>query len=174
MKSKTSQNLLLAAILLFFTAGSALSLLWFISKNSVLLTEQLNALKEQNQQEASLLRLQRLANETEADREKLSNYFLLRESDSITFLSEIESLAPKIGLTLETKELKQLLDAQKSPWIEASFSVSGSRKNIERFLKILEVFPYVSRVISIEMEAQSSESWSAAVKIQVRLLNYVK
>ena len=172
MKSKTSQNLLLASILLVITAGGAVSLLWFISKNSVLLTEQLDALKEQNQQEASLLRLQRLANETEADREKLSNYFLLRESDSITFLSEIETLAPRLGLLLETEGLKQLLGEDKTSWIEASFSVSGSRQNIERFVQILEALPYVSRVTSIEMEAQSSDSWFAEITIQVQLLNY--
>ncbi len=125
MKSKTAQNLLLASILLVVTAGGALSLLWFISKNSVLLTEQLDALKEQNQQEASLLRLQRLANETESDREQLKNYFLLRESDSITFLSKIETLAPELGLLLETEELKQLEAEDKASWIQASFSVSG-------------------------------------------------
>ena len=171
MKSKTIQNLLLASILLLVTAGAAISLVWLISKNSVLLTEQLEALKEQNQQEASLLRLQRLANETEADREKLSNYFLLRESDSITFLSQIESLAPKLSLQLEAEELRQLLGEDKVSWIEASFLVSGSRENIERFVQLLEVLPYVSKVTSVQMESQSGRDWSAAIKIQVQLLN---
>jgi flagellar basal body-associated protein FliL len=171
MKSKTIQNLLLASLLLLMSAGGAISLVWLISKNSGLLTEQLVALKEQNQQEASLLRLQRLANETEADREKLSNYFLLRESDSITFLSEIESLAPKLGLQLETEELKQLLGEDKVSWIEAGFSVTGSRKNIERFVQLLEALPYVSKVTSVQMNSQSGRDWSAEIRIQVQLLN---
>lgn len=170
MKSKTTQNLLLASILLVITAGGAVSLLWFISKNSALLTEQLDALKEQNQQEASLLRLQRLAVETKADREKLASYFLLRESDSIMFLSEIEALAPRLSLLLETEALKQLLSEDKVPWIEASFSVSGSRENIERFLSVLETIPYVSRITFVHMEAQASDNWRAEVTIQVQLL----
>jgi len=171
MKSKTIQNLILAAIILVITAGGATSLLWFISKNSVVLTEQLNTLKEQNQQEASLLRLQRLAVDTEADREKLASYFLLRESDSIIFLSEIESLAPRFSLELETKALKQFTTEDKVPWIEASFAVSGTRRNIEQFVQIMETIPYVSRITSVSMEALSLENWRAEVTIQVQLLN---
>ncbi len=172
MKSKTAQNLLITTILMLITAGAAASLLWFISKNSKLLSEQINVLTEQTQQESSLLRLQRLAVDTSEERERLTSHFLLRESDSISFLSDIESLAPQVGIYLETKGLKQFSDKEKLNWIEANFDISGSREDVERFVQMLELLPYVSRLTSVDMNAMAEQSWQAAITIQVQLLSY--
>lgn len=145
---------------------------WIINQNGALLKEQLSTLNEQNKQEASLLRLQRLAEDTREEREKLGSHFLLRESDSIIFLSEIESLAPNIGLSLETKELKQVVEKDKTTWIEVTFGATGARTDVENFIQILEIIPYVSRVMTVKMEARSTEYWQAIVTVQVQLLQH--
>ena len=146
-------------------------MVWIVNQNGTLLKEQLAAVNAQNQQEASLLRLQRLAQETEADRELLESHFLLRESDSIAFLSEIETLAPEIGLSLETKNLQQISEKDNTSWIEVTFAVTGARIDVENFVQILEIVPYVSKITAIDMSARSSEFWQADVTIQVQLLS---
>lgn len=172
MKSKTTQQLIISIIMLGLTIGGAGYMVWTINQNGALLREQLETLNEQNRQEASLLRLQRLATETKDDREELASHFLLRESDSIAYLSDIETLAPSVGVTLETKDLRQVDEKDKTSWIQVSFALTGERDSLEQFIDLLEKTPYVSRIISVNLVARSAEYWQANVTIQVQLLGY--
>ncbi len=171
MSKTTLRNLIIALVLFCITGGGTVFFFTQILSNSQLLEEQIAAVDAQNQQEASLLRLQRLAQTSQSDREELSSYFLLRESDTISFLSEMELLAPSVGLSLETESLQQVSVGGKE-WIQTKFNVAGSRQDIQNFAQILEIIPYVSRLTSVSMEKDRDGSWRADIIIQVQLLNY--
>lgn len=171
MSKKTIRNLIAVILVLLLTSGGVIFFFMEISDKNSLLEEQIAALAEQSEQEESLLRLQRISQISQSDRGELASYFLLRESDSIAFLSEIEKLAPSVGVSLETRSLEQVSTAGKD-WIQFDFLVNGNRQDVQNFVQILEIIPYVSRVISVSVEKEISGSWKGAVVIQVQLLSY--
>lgn len=173
MSKSAKRNFIIAVILIALSLGAFALMVYQINAQGAELETQLIALEEERAQEASFLRLQRIAEESIADREQVRSYFLEQESDSIDFLNLIEAIAPEAGVVLATDALGLIVDpSDQSQWIEATFSFSGSREEVERFIRILESVPYVSRVTSIEMNARSSTEWRASVIIQVRVLAY--
>lgn len=171
MSKTTLRNLIISLVTLCVTGGGAAFFFVQILNNSQLLEQQIIAVDTQSQQEASLLRLQRLAQTSESDREELTSYFLLRESDSIAFLSEMERLAPSVGLELETKSLRQVSEGEKD-WIQTDFNVTGARQDIQNFVQILEIIPYVSRLVAVSIKDDGKGVWTADIIIQVQLLTY--
>lgn len=171
MSKVTLRNFIITLVILLLSLGGAVFFFFQISNNSQLLEQQIAAVADQNTQETALLRLQRIAQTTETDREELSSYFLLRQSDSIAFLSEIERLAPKVGLSLETKSLDQVSVGGRE-WIQVNFTVKGSLQDVQNFVQILEIIPYVSKLTSVSMNNTSSNQWEADIVIQVQLLTY--
>jgi len=167
-----TRNSLIIACVVALVAGTGFGyVLLKVIDNGNQLNTQIDVLKEQNEQAASLFRLQRLARDSTTNREQLEKYFLLRESDSITFLTEIEALAPRVGLDLVTQSLKKVT-ADNAEWIEFSFEISGTRRDVENFVQILEITPYVSRVQAFKMTEAGLGSWNGTVVIQVQLLSY--
>lgn len=173
MTKTTLRNLIIAVVTFLIVVGAVLVAFLGVLEGSQTLQQQIEAVAAQNKQEESLLRLQRIAQESETERAELESYFLLRESDSISFLSEIETLAPKSGLALETTGLQQVAEDNKD-WIQATFSVTGDRLDVQEFISILENIPYVSRVKSVNMNNANVGSWQAIIVIQVQLLKYAE
>ena len=171
MTARTRNSLIIAIVVALIAGAGFAYMLFIIVDNGNRLNTQIDALTEQNEQAASLFRLQRIAQESTDDRAQLEGYFLLRESDSITFLTEIETLAPRVGVLLETESLEQVT-ADDSEWIEFTFALNGERQSIENFVQILEIIPYVSRVQSFEMSELDAGSWEGRATIQVQLLSY--
>jgi hypothetical protein len=172
--SRTTLRNLIISTAIFFTVGGGVAFLFIgVLSGSEELEEQILALAAQTQQEEALLRLERIAQNSETERSELASYFLLRESDSISFLSEIETIAPRLGVDLETTSLRQV-NQDSREWIEASMTARGSRVEVERFIEALEVIPFVSRVISINMNGNTPSNWQADITMQVQLLNYVQ
>ena len=172
MTKTTLRNLIIALSVFVVVVGGVSVAFISVLKGSQTLEQQITAVASQNQQEQSLLRLQRIAQSSEAEREELASYFLLRESDSIDFLTEIETSAPDMGLSLETTNLQPVLEDGKN-WVEASFSIGGSRNDVQNFVSTLENIPYVSRVKSVNMIGSGS-NWRADIVIQVQLLIYAE
>jgi hypothetical protein len=173
MTKTTLRNLILSLATFFVVGGGVLIAFLSVLEGSQTLEQQIEAVAAQNQQEEELLRLQRIAQGSEAERAQLESYFLLRESDSISFLSEIESIAPTFNLDLETTGLQQV-NEDNTNWIQADFSVTGPRSVVQDFVKVLETIPYVSRVKSVRMTGARGENWQASIVIQVQLLSYEK
>lgn len=169
----THRNLLIALITLLILGGAFAFMIYKISAQGVVLEEYIKILEEQNTQEASLLRLQKIAEDTKNDRTQLQGHFLKQESESLTFLNLVEGLAPQMNVTLETTDLNKIENkTDKSEWIEVHFDLTGSKEDIVRFVRTLEVLPYVSRVNSVLLTVRSLELWQAEVVMQVRIMSY--
>lgn len=175
MSKKTLQNLIIASVVLFISLGAFVYMLYEIEAKGDLLSKQIDTLGAERAQEDSFYRLERTAEESAADRELLNSYFLRQESDTIDLLTQIESLAPQIGVALKTEGLQKVTDkATGANWIEINLSFSGEEAQVDRFVKTLEHLPYLLKITSLDLSAQSSTLWNAKVTLKVFVLNYDK
>lgn len=175
MSPSTKRTIFIAVLLISLSLMTFGFIVYQIISQGQALTAQLAALAEQEAQESSYLKLERIARETTDERELLQGYFLRQESESIDFLNLVETIAPKAGVTLETDSLELLQEKNsEEAWVQATFSFGGSRENVQNFVQVLETLPYVSRLTTLEMSARSSALWQAKVTLQVRVLAYDK
>lgn len=175
MSPSTIRNVIISSILTGLIVVIFVFTLSEVNAQGKKLLDQIKTLQEYRAQQDSYLQLKRLADESKSDRELLRSFFLLKESDSIDFLYQVEDLASEIGVTLDTSNnnvgtVKDKKDD--SEWVEVSYSVVGSRERVQSFIKILEKMQYVSRLMSVDMRALSKTEWQAKVKLRVRLLTY--
>lgn len=155
---------LMAALAVFLYAG------YFLKNKEQTLGTQLETLKKEQQQEAMYFKLEKLAIDSKAKREELHAPLMDQESKSIEVLTWIEGLAPRSGVSLETKNLQKVTDKEsKTDWIEVTLVFSGTQNNVERFLAILEHIPYLSYVTSLNMTARSSDNWEATATLRILL-----
>lgn len=171
MSKSTRKKLMIAFSFLLLTVSVFGLMALQLKDQGDRLQQQVEALaKDQNEHKARAL-LSETAIRTVDERLDLQNYFLLQEEDSISFLNYVESLAPQHGVVLSTNSLS-VLDDNGEKWAEVSFSFSGTREQVQRFVKIMEELPYVIRVISIDLSAQSDTVWEGSVRLIVGLLAY--
>lgn len=175
MSRTTIQNLIISLFLLLSAIGGFLFMLNKINKQGDLLVEQINTLSTEQTQENSFYKLQRIAEESAADRKTLAKYFLHEDSGSIDFLNQIEALAPAAGVELNTDSHSLVKIVEKETganWIEVGLSFSGSKERTQNFIKILENLPYSSHITQLNLSARSQAEWQAKITIRVRVLAY--
>lgn len=173
MSKSTKRIVIISLVFALLSVGAFTVMVFTVVAQGESLTKQITALAEQTAQESSYHRLVRQAEETAEERTKLQEYFLEQEGESIDFLYYIESvIAPQVGVTLETNKLELLNKEPDEAWLSVSFSFSGTREAVQRFVQVLETVPYVQRLVELQMEQQSSMLWQATVTIEVRVLAY--
>ncbi|MEY3783721.1 MAG: hypothetical protein RLZZ230_43 [Candidatus Parcubacteria bacterium] len=170
MSTATVRNLIIGLLITIASAAAFSFTVYTVIQKGNKLSALVATLEEQKAQEDSYLYLQHLTENTQTERDELKKYFLVGESDSIDFLTQVESLAPQLDLTIKTSDLKKITDVEKVDWIEATFSFSGSQTNVYSFIKVLESLPYVLRLTSVNVDALSSSDWKASVTMQVQIL----
>lgn len=170
MSPSTLKKLMITFLLLVVSGVIFAYMIYRVNTQGENLMAQVDVLAKQNAQEALYLKLQRLEDETAVTREILKNNFLQDESGSIDFLTQVESLAPRMGLVNKTSGLEQVTDKNGTKWIKATFTFSGSYNNVQDFIKVLESLSYVLRVSDMSLSAQSSADWKASVTMQVQIL----
>lgn len=157
------------ALLLFSIALCGLAV-YEIIDNGQTLKEQVTVLAAEQAQENSYYRLQKINEDSKAERDHLGTYFLKQSSDSIDFLNTVEDLAPQTGVNLKTEMLEDILDKKTgTKWIEVKFSFSGTQADVERFVKILERLPYFSQITSVSFKARALDDWQANLTMRVFL-----
>ena len=172
MSRSTIRNLVIAFVMLVLVVGVVAGAFVKVLGKSQTLEEQIATLASKNQQEETLIRLQKIAQSSEPERAELASYFLSKESESIDFLNEVEALAPTVGVNLETNDLRQVTQDNRD-WVEILFNASGRRSDLQNFIRILEGVPYSSRVTSVYMRGErNSNIWQANITIQVQILSY--
>jgi hypothetical protein len=101
---------------------------------------------------------------TAAERTELNSYFLA-EKDTISFIANIETLATKVGVNLETTGLDVVKPADGRPELKTSFQVSGSKLAVLRFLTALETLPYHGRIPTLRLGSGDDKVWQAEVAV---------
>lgn len=173
MSPATIRNGVIALVLFCVAGGAFGAMVYWVFEKGDQLTEQIDTLQAQRSQESSRYRLLRQVDATISDRAQIASYFLFKESESIDFLNQVESLAPQVGVALETDGLELVEEkGDQHQWIKVSFSFSGSYDSVERFIKILETMPYVLELTSVNLQVLSSTEWQGEVTMRVRVLTY--
>ncbi|MFT7644675.1 MAG: hypothetical protein ACI9BF_000326 [Candidatus Paceibacteria bacterium] len=175
MSKSTIRNGVMALLLISSAVGVFGIMVYQVIAQGDHLNSQIEVLEKERARDASYYQLVRIEEESTADREELRSHYLFKESDSIDFLNRVETLAPEVGVSLKTDKLNVITDeSDNSEWVQVSFSFSGSRERVQRFIQVLESLPYVLRVTEVEMGAKSSTEWSVNLTLQVRVLAYDK
>jgi len=110
---------------------------------------------------------------TEEERALLKGH-ILTESDTVKFLSEVESIARRNEVNLTTNSLT-VSDKKEGSFeiLVIKFSVDGGEKNIHKVLQVLETLPYYSQVTELQLarreNAQLDTSLSGALTLTLSL-----
>ncbi len=170
MVSKTKKILIIA----FVTAVIFVVALGFFFKEirdqGLFLKEQVTISNENRTKEELYNNLKRLAQDTEVERSSLASYFFKTESDSITFLGDVESTASELGLSFKTEALDRIVEKEsKKEFIKMVFVYEGKKETVFNFSKLMEVAPYHSVVDSLSLRKLSGDDWEGKLTILVTL-----
>jgi hypothetical protein len=175
MNKATFRNLILASLGVLLAAGGFSFMVFKINSKEQELQGQVQALNDETVRENAFYKLQKTAEESVADRDRLAKYFLKQESDSIDVLNWVEGMAPRARVELQTKSLQKVSDKDtKTDWIEVSFAFTGEQHDVERFVSVLERLPYLSYITSLSLTGRPGENWQALVTLRVYIFNYAK
>lgn len=171
MLPKTKRIAGLSLLLLLGMAVVVVSGVWFINQQSIQLAAQAETIATDQAQKAAFSRLQHQLQATQADRDKLQSYFLVSRSDSVDFLNYVEALATDNEVTLKTNNPSETERGEQAV-LTVDYTISGTLAQVEKFIELLELIPYVSQLQSIALRKQTEVVWEANVTIDVILLNY--
>ena len=144
---------------------------WLITQQAALLKTQATTIATDQAQEVAFARLQRQVKDTEADRAQLESYFLVSQSDSIDFLNYVDELADQQGVSLKTSNPTEVTKGNQT-FLSVNYDMSGTLVQLENFIQLLELIPYVSQLQSVSLQKQTDVLWQADTQIDVILLNY--
>lgn len=116
------------------------------------LHEQRVAINQYDAQQQFQLQLTRLIDETAVQRAEVTSRFLT-ETETIDFLTMIESTAGSFGLTIKTTGL-DLIETDNDAFQDLSvrFVITGTQAATEQFLHVLETLPYHSQLDDLRQE----------------------
>ena len=110
MSSATIRNFIIACLVLFIAAGAFGYILYMSISQQHSLNEALTAITKREAQEVAYVNAKRTAQESEEDRKLLDAMFIEEESDSIEFLTDVETSAKIVGINLQTNSLEVVED----------------------------------------------------------------
>lgn len=142
-----------------------------ILSQSELLQAQVSTLQKDFDQQTQFNQLKRLIKDTEPERTTVAGYYLQSQSDSIDFLNYVEALGASAGVKLSTESATET-ERDGVELLTVQYDVSGSQFGVERFVTLLESIPYVSELIALNFSRQSNNAWSAAITIEVVILDH--
>lgn len=135
------------------------------------LSVQIEAIQTDRAQQEVFTQIQKISNDSQSDRVALEGYFLRSQSDSIDFLNFVEALGDSLGVDLTTLT-PQEVERDNKTYLSVGYDISGSLSQVERFIQLLEVVPYVSQLQSVSLTQLSGSTWQAQVSVNVQILNY--
>jgi Tfp pilus assembly protein PilO len=125
------------------------------------------------QKNSRLSSLRAIVNDTEVKRQQLSGLLLSQENE-VSFIDQIEGLAKKSGLTVNTNNVSSSAgDTGSTKVFQMQSTTTGSWNDTMYFLSQLENLPYNVRVQGVSLGKQSdgnkksAPSWVASFDISV-------
>lgn len=170
MKHSTVRVLSILATVFFCAAAAVLC--WFIyqvvSAGSQL-TERAEAIATMNASLKANAELGVLMGETQQERSVLSELVLTEEGTSM-FLTEIESIAARTGVSLSTRSLEVIekKDAAHDA-LAILLHIEGRTDLVLLTVKLLEVLPYHSMVRTLDLQKKADQTAEAQLELVVTL-----
>lgn len=170
ISSKTKATFI-ASLLALLGALCALSVLLFmIHRADTKLLETITSEKRLDDEEGQYSALQKLAKETEVDREELSAY-ILSEDEVIDFLSLIEKVGIDAGVSVTTRAIAVTKDESAPAYetVSIDLELEGASDKIRHVIDLYEHLPYQSRIekISLDRAGGEDDMWRSSVLLSV-------
>jgi hypothetical protein len=161
----------IVALAYLVVAASALGWVAYrVEVNGQELKDRVDAIADKNAKVKTYTEFSKLIEETETERSLLASH-VLAEDNTSSFLTEIETLAANVGVTLFTRSL-QVSDKKKSSFddLVIVFDVTGPEVLVKNLLTILETLPYHSQVSSLTFTRGESGVIEGTIEVKVSLL----
>ena len=173
MTRKTLIIAILATTYLLVAVAGVAWMLYEVSGSGSALKERVAAIADKNAKVKAYTELSQLMEDTQGERTELQQY-VLTESQTSRFLTDVEALGKKLGVDLATLSLE--VDEKKDAFssLLISFSVEGNEEQVKRMLKVLESLPYHSTVQSLSFSREQNGSVKSTIALSLTLLNYDK
>ena len=112
-----------------------------------------------------------------AIREQTARYVLGNEIETIALLSELDSVAAKLGLVFSTSRLEPVVSEEEESRfgkLRMDFVFSGREESVRAMIDLLEELPYHSEVwaLSLSRSQATADSTEAAIELIVSTRTY--
>lgn len=170
MSKKTIHAFIFSVLIFLGSLSACLYLFYEIDRQGVRLEEQVTILAQNNSKEEIYRNIKRTVQETETERGEIANKFFKDENDAISFLNEVESIAPSFGLDFKTKDLGTVSSKDdKLQSIKMTFVYKGNEDKVMNFTKLMENIPYHSYVGSLSLKELSEDEWEGELTILISI-----
>lgn len=106
---------------------------------------------------------------SERDRTTLSQFFL-SERKTIDFISEVEVLADRIGVEVETTELSVTPAIEAAPSIlQIGFVVTGTYPAVVQMIAAIETLPYHRKIPLVALTEETENKWEGSIVLHLTL-----
>jgi len=159
------------SLVYLFVAASAVGwVVYEVGANGQELKDRVAAIADKNAKVKTYTEFSKLINETQEERAVLASY-VLTEDNTSSFLTEIESLAANVGVTLFTRSL-EVDDKKGSSYddLVIVFDVEGPEVLVKNLLSIFETLPYHSQVSSLTFTVGENGVIKGTIEVKVTLL----
>jgi len=171
MTSKTFLIFIGACVYFLAASAALLVMIYTVEKSGRELESRVALINDQNAKIKMYTELSRLLEQSASQRAELSSY-VLKEDQTSSFLTEIESLASIRSVQLTTQSLKVIPKDGKFDELSIEFAIEGSEKSVEEMLQILEKLPYHSKLSSVLLSKEQTGDLSGSVKLSLSLYMY--
>ncbi len=169
LTARTKQYFILALLSALTACAATGYVLVQLYEQGAALEASLTTVVESTAKANAITRIENLTEETVDDRAALAQAFFSSSLDGTLYITELEALAPTLGLSFEN-DLIDVVSAAAGGKSEVvmRFSFSGSKERVLEFSRLLENLPYHSRLESLQLSGDGA-LWKAeaAVKITV-------
>ncbi len=173
--NKKSQTYLAFSFLCFIiVTGIFLSMWYLVHKQGIHFDEAKRAIAQNTAKEAAYTKVQGLLASTEKDRALINSYFI-KEKEIISFISNMEQNAARLGVKLNTNELAtvpKIVDtagAVVPGVLIIGFDFSGSKLSVQKFIALLENIPYQNTITDLSFVSSDATIWKADSTLKLTL-----
>lgn len=151
---------IILGVAILYVCASLMSIWWVTHATNVAgktLAEYTQVIADKIAQDQTYSELKKLVSETEAEREQLATY-VLSESNTITFLADIEAVSVKKGVDLTIDSLDVAVTKGDFDNLVIPMSITGDAQLVQHMIEVLEKIPYHSHLESLHFSRASNAS----------------
>lgn len=149
--SRTIGILIFSIICVTITGGLLLVASYLLNQEGKELQAKMQAVADEQKLITERNQIKSTIDASASDRAELAGFIIDGDDGTAAFLSEMDALAAKLGVTITT-QLK-VVEQEKATFdlLSVSFAVEGADSSVRRFVSLLEKVPYKSQLTALQL-----------------------
>jgi hypothetical protein len=174
MTKRTKTIFIVAMLYSVLLLCSLAAILYVIYIEGTKLSEAKVAIAEQSAKELAYTNVMRVLEGSADDRAKLSSYFISTK-DTITFISELESAAASLGVTMQTTGLSitpatTVGGVVNPPLLSVGVQFKGAEAAVKKYISLLENVPYYTQMNTFSLSGEKATGeWTAVTTLTITM-----